>query len=403
MKHRIQGGRSRNALSILLALIAGGQVAGQCAESSSHILETFRKKFDFPALAVVVVKDGKIYDRAAVGVRKLGDPTPVTTNDLFQINSCTKSMSATLAAILIEEGKLRWDTTIAEVFPELKDTMHKQYAAVTMEQLLTHRGGFLTRPPTDAIKRAFETHRDIPQEFRPAVLERFGTFDFHREKTRRAPVEQRKEFIKAVLAEAPEAAPGTRFVYSNQGYIIAGAMLEKITGRAWEELMTEKIFRPLRMNTAGFGLPGTIGKVDQPWGHTTVHEKIRPVQYDNPPVTAPAGTVHCSLDDLASFCIAHLQGEKTGGLVKPETFRKLHASVGGYACGWICAHHDWAAGRTLHHGGGHLYRMNMWLAPEKDFCVVVVTNFDRPGEGSGKTGEQCDEVANALIKKWLTD
>jgi CubicO group peptidase (beta-lactamase class C family) len=389
------------------AQAAGPRAAGAQSTASvdtSQILETFRKKFDFPALAVVVVKDGKICDRAAVGVRKLGDPTPVTTNDVFQIHSCTKSMSATLAAILIEEGKLRWDTTIAEVFPELKDTMHKQYAPVTMEQMLTHRGGFPTKPPTDAIRRAFETHRDIPQEFRPAVLERFGTFDFTREKTRRAPVEQRKEFIKAVLAEPPEATPGTRFVYSNQGYVVAGAMLEKITGKPWEELMTEKIFLPLRMNTAGFGLPGTIGKVDQPWGHTTVGEKIRPVQYDNPPVTAPAGTVHCSLDDLASFCLAHLQGERPGGLVKPETFRKLHASVGGYACGWICAHHDWAAGLTLYHGGGGpLWRIIMWLAPEKDFCIVVVTNFDRPGERSAKTGDQCDEVANALIKKWLSD
>jgi CubicO group peptidase (beta-lactamase class C family) len=393
--------------------MAGAQAAGPRAADAestasadtSQILETFRKRFDFPALAVVVVKDGKICDRAAVGVRKLGDPTPVTTNDVFQIHSCTKSMSATLAAILIEEGKLRWDTTIAEVFPELKDLMHTQYAAVTMEQLLTHRGGFSTRPPTDAIRRAFETHRDIPQEFRPAVLERFGRFDFDREKTRRAPVEQRKEFIKAVLAEPPEAAPGTRFVYSNQGYVVAGAMLEKITGRPWEELMTEKIFWPLRMNTAGFGLPGTIGKVDQPWGHTTVGETIRPVQYDNPPVIAPAGTVHCSLDDLASFCMAHLQGERLGGLVTPQTFRKLHASVGGYACGWICVRQDWApAGRTLYHGGGGpLWRMIMWLAPEKDFCIVVVTNFDRPGEGSAKTGDQCDEVANALIKKWLSD
>ena len=75
--------------------------------------EAIRKKHDLPALAVVVVKDGQICDRAAVGVRKWGDPTPVTTNDAFHIGSCTKSMTATLTAILLDEGKLRWDTTIA--------------------------------------------------------------------------------------------------------------------------------------------------------------------------------------------------------------------------------------------------------------------------------------------------
>jgi len=174
----------------------------------SHMLEVIRKKYDFPALAVVVVKDGKICDRAAVGVRKSGDPTLVTTNDQFHIGSCTKSMTATLAAMFIEEGKLRWDTTIAEVFPELKGTMDERYEAVTVEQLLTHRGGVPGKPPGAAWKRAWEED---------------GT-----------PVEQRREFIAAVLASAPKAEPGKKMIYSNQGYTIVGAMLEKIAGKPWE-------------------------------------------------------------------------------------------------------------------------------------------------------------------------
>ena len=97
----------------------------------TQAIEAIRKNQDLPALAVVVTKDGQICDRVAVGVRKWGDSTPVTTNDVFHIGSCTKSMTATLTAILIEEGKLRWDTTIAEVFPELRGRMDKQYESVT--------------------------------------------------------------------------------------------------------------------------------------------------------------------------------------------------------------------------------------------------------------------------------
>ena len=123
-------------------------------ESTSRLLEEIRKTYDFPALAVVVVKDGRICDRAAVGVRKIGDTTPVTTNDLFHIGSCTKSMTATVAATLIEEGRLHWDTKIAEVFPELRDKMDSRYRAVTLEQLLTHRGGVPTEPPAAAWNRA---------------------------------------------------------------------------------------------------------------------------------------------------------------------------------------------------------------------------------------------------------
>jgi len=188
--------------------------------------EDFRLKCNLPALAVVVVKDGKICDRVAVGVRKWDDPTPVTTNDLFHIGSCTKSMTATLAAMFIEEGKLRWNTTIADVFPELKGKMDAHFETVTVEQLLTQRSGIPGEPPSAAWKRAWQE---------------IGT-----------PVEQRHEFISAVLAQPPATTPGTKFIYSNQNYAIVGAMLEKIAGKPWEDLITEKLFKPLHMDSDGF-------------------------------------------------------------------------------------------------------------------------------------------------------
>ncbi len=126
-------------LPVLLALatLAGISILRAYGQTSwpadtKQALEVLRKQYNLPALAVVVVKDGKICDRAAVGLRKEGDPTPVTIDDQFHIGSCTKSMTATLAAMLIEDGKLRWNTTIAEVFPEWKSKMDKQYEDVTL-------------------------------------------------------------------------------------------------------------------------------------------------------------------------------------------------------------------------------------------------------------------------------
>ena len=142
---------------LLLAVLAVGALVASVPPPATgtpdQLLEGIRKQYDLPALAVVVVKDGQICDRRAVGVRKWGDPTPVTTNDVFHLGSCTKSMTATLTAMLIDEGKLRWDTTIAEVFPELKGKVDKQYERVTVEQLLHHRGGVPTEQPTAAWKR----------------------------------------------------------------------------------------------------------------------------------------------------------------------------------------------------------------------------------------------------------
>src|SRR5271163_3105679 len=90
--------------SALTAAIMPLSAASSATDDTNQMLESIRKKHNLPALAVVVTKDGNICDRGAVGVRKVGDPALVTTNDLFHIGSCTKSMTATLAGILIDEG-----------------------------------------------------------------------------------------------------------------------------------------------------------------------------------------------------------------------------------------------------------------------------------------------------------
>jgi CubicO group peptidase (beta-lactamase class C family) len=359
--------------SALTAWVIAASAAPSTAADTTQELEGIRKKHDLPALAVVVVKEGRICDRAAVGLRKWGDSTPVTTNDVFHIGSCTKSMTATLTAMLIEEGKLQWDTTIAKVFPELKGKMDQRYETVTVEQLLTHRGGVPGTPPAAAWKRAREQK---------------GT-----------PTQQRREFIEAVLSHPPEATPGTKMIYSNQGYAIIGAMLEKLTGTPWETLITERLFKPLHMDSAGFGPPGTTGKVDEPWGHARRLGLTLPLQEDNPPAIASAGRVHCSLDDLARFTILHLQRGQPGGLLKPETLAKLHTPPAGgdYACGWVVLKRGWAGGNALMHNGSNtMWYVVMWLAPEKNFSVVVATNV------AGSDAEQgCDEVASLMIQKWL--
>lgn len=361
---------------LLMALLAFGLIFAAAPPPSTTApgqpLAAIVKKYNLPALAVVVVKDGKICDRAAAGVRKWGDPTPVTTNDVFHIGSCTKSMTATLTAMLIEEGKLKWDTTIAEVFPELVGKMDKQYETVTVEQLLHHRGGIPGQPPEAAWKQAWK---------------KIGT-----------PTQQRREFIEAVLAQPPEAAPGTKMIYSNQGYAIIGAMLEKITGQDFETLMTEKLFKPMHMDTACFGPPGTTGKVDQPWGHLHKLFMTIPVQADNPPAIAPAGCVHCSLDDLARFVMFHLH-TATNGLLKPETLARLHTPTAGgdYACGWVVLKRGWASGTALMHNGSNtMWYVVMWLAPEKNFAVIAATNIAGPDAEQG-----CDEACVAMIHKWL--
>jgi hypothetical protein len=152
------------------------------------------------------------------------------------------------------------------------------------------------------------------------------------------------------------------------------------------------------MDSAGFGPPGTIGGVDQPWGHTP---ESLPTQSDYPPAIAPDCRVHCSLSDLARYTIFQMEGEQSGGLLNAETFRKLHTPPKGenYACGWVCAKRDWAGGNVIWHNGGNSYwYVFMVLAPKKDFSVIAATNIFGDGARPG-----CVEVSYAMIKKWLTN
>src|SRR5690242_19915267 len=171
----------------------------------SQMLETIREKHNFPALAAAVVVDGKIVATNAVGFRKSSGPERVTVDDRFHLGSVTKSMTATVAAMLVEQGKISWTTTIAETFPEFKSEIHPDYLGVTLEQLLSHRGGAPGNAPADLWLQAWAAT---------------GTA-----------AEQRLAFVKGLLGRQPEAKLGTKFIYSNQGYAIAGVMLEKATGK----------------------------------------------------------------------------------------------------------------------------------------------------------------------------
>jgi CubicO group peptidase (beta-lactamase class C family) len=356
------------------------QSNSQISADLSSILKPILKKNDFPALAGAIVRSEGIVAVGAVGVRKYGTSTPVTINDKFHLGSDTKAMTATLLAMMVEAGKLEWTTSLAAALPELAATMDPAYRQVTLEQLMNHRAGF-------------------PAETAPRGM---TLLDVHR--LSGSPREQRSAYAQTILKEPPEVSPGTKFLYSNRSYAIAGVIAEKVAGRPWEDLMREWLFGPLGMASCGFGAMGTPGKLDEPLQHTLIfgmHRAIEPGPLaDNPVAIAPAAEVHCSVVDWAKFVQAHLRGEKgEGGSLSPRTFKKLHTPpYGDYAFGWLVAERSWAGGRALTHGGSNTQNYaDAWMAPIKDFGVLVMTN-----QGGDKAAKASDEAATALIKYFQT-
>lgn len=313
------------------------------AKSLDAELEEIRAKLKLPALASAMWRDGKLFEIGVVGVRKADDPTKATTKDRWHIGSNTKAMTATLIAIFVDRGKLRWTDTVATLFPDWK--IDPGYANVTLDQLIRHTGGAPGQPP-DAVWRQLWADAAAP--------------------------DARTKFVKAILAAPPAQTPGD-FVYSNAGYMIAGAALERVTGQRWEQLMKDELFAKLEMQSCGFGAPGTKGTVDEPRGHDAGGSAIEPgPAADNPPGLGPAGTVHCSLEDYGKFLNTHVLG--TPALVTPESMQHLQtARDGNYAGGWGIVPSP--KGQLLAHSGSNtMWYATALLSPANKVAFVVVTN-----------------------------
>jgi CubicO group peptidase (beta-lactamase class C family) len=225
--------------------------------------------------------------------------------------------------------------------------------------------------------------------------------------------------LVARLVTLPLAAPpGQRFEYSNLGYTLAGAMMERVTGKTWEELVAVGIFDPLKMSSAGFGPQSTMGRVDAPLGHAADKDgKVRAFlagpSGDNPPIIGPAGTAHMSVLDFATWAAWNATEGRSGPpLVKPETVAKMQTKVvdmppkpdapvgtpssGGYGLGWGTVTLPFSPEPFVFHGGSN--NMNLayiLLQPKKRLGLVAMTNISGP-----KANDALMAIAEALYKRF---
>lgn len=338
----------------------------------ADLLEPIRAQHAVPALGAIVLVDGEPVAMGVSGLRRQGHAEAVTTDDLWHLGSCTKAMTATLLATQVGAGKLQWSTTVAAGLPELANAFDAHAAKITVQHLLTHRAGLPAGPP-------------------PALWRKLFLFDGT---TRQA----RVEVATTMLAVPLQAPLGERYLYSNASYMIAGAIAEQAADAAWEDLMRRELFAKLDMKSAGFGPPGSKDDTSQPWGHRPSAEGPAPVFGDNPPALGPAGTVHCTLRDWASFARLHLgmQHDPEHPLLTAAQLTELHTTAfgGDYALGWSVTKRPWAKGKILSHSGSNtMWYCVAWLAPDAKFGVLVTCN-------QGDAGKACDAVAGACIRRF---
>lgn len=245
------------------------------------ILWKVHERHVVPAMAAAVVSSQGLEKVAAVGTRKWGTDVGVTVDDLWHLGSNTKAITSTLAAILVDQGSLDWNSMVSEVFPELASAFHRDFREVSLVQLLSQVAA-------------------VPENMDYDALGQYGSVR-----------DQRMRAVRSALCRKPCRIPGTEYQYSNLGYIIVGAMIERCSGMDWESAVVRHVFLPLGMSSAAFGGLGTPGQIDQPWGHKNGYPaKENGPDVDNPPVLGPAGRVHCTIQDWAKFIQDQLRGTR---------------------------------------------------------------------------------------------
>lgn len=360
---------SLTAISLAEEGNTGRSTSTETLTSSKEVerrLQPLLRKHQVPGIVAGIVDNGELTLAGSVGLRKVGASEAMTVNDKLHLGSNTKAMTATLIALLVERKKLSWDSTIGEIFPDLKPSPHADFRDVTLLQLLSHRAGLPTNGPWWKLGNGSQ-------------------------------IEQREMLLKKVLTNPALHPPDSKTVYSNVGYVVAGHMAEKVTGQSWESLMEEDLFKPLQMTSAGFGIPSSKDQVDQPWGHQVTLGVQNSLQIDNDPALGPAGTVYCTIKDWSRFIAVHLEGARgTSQFLSPASFKVLQSPVAGsdFACGWIATERPWARGRVLTHTGSNTTWYSMvWIAPEINAAFLSVTNH---GDERGRLA--CDDAIVEMIR-----
>jgi len=354
-------------LSILLLVVAGcfGQDDfGSLQEMLDHHVERYRMiGVDVGTFSSA----GTWMSRGQSGERVYGEGTPIGDKDMFIMGSSGKSMTSTMAARVVAQGYINWNTTTKEIFHDTGlINVHESFWPSTLEQFLSHGSG---APGLDVVVDQY--HEMIDYIFNKTSWDE--GYDNRPERI----------FLSKTLLENKVTVPQGSFLYSIGGFTVAGTMLELATNKTFEQLMMEELFIPLGMDGCGFG-PTTVDDSlppVQPWGHLADNwainiEPVKPGPYANvASPMIPDGGLHCNLDSWKNYLIAHITSDED--FLPKDQWDHIHTPVtsGFYGFGWFIDRSNPEIGTVLQHGGtdGHNFAQ-CYILPKFQIGVNIGVN-----------------------------
>ena len=371
----------RTIVVVSALLLSNESWAQQPNADFEQMLLKLCRKYKVPSLTVAAVRSDEVLLKSCAGLRKRGTNSKVDLSDRQPIGSNGKSMTAVLAATLVESDIIGWDTTISEAWPKLgKKHLHPKLRDVTLNELLCHQSGLQKDVGGDEWSSFFEE--------------------------KRSPAAERRRLLKICLHEKPKHKRG-EFHYSNVGYVVAAAMLEKMAGKDFESMVKQRLFEPLKMDSAAYRTLKVAKRLKEPmvWGHESNGSAISPkkIGAENPSVYASAGTVHLTIGDYANYAQWFLKGKPEPVLSNQDTMDHLrkgfvNISPDGktrYGSGWIHLESPW--GEAMQHAGSNTNSFALiWILPEKNLAAIALTNTYEKEHFAA-----CDAAIVELFKLYL--
>jgi CubicO group peptidase (beta-lactamase class C family) len=340
--------------------LARGEEPGKAATQALDGFSDWAKKtmadWKVPGLAVAVVKGGEVVLLEGYGVRDVAGGAPVTPDTLFAIGSATKAFTATSLALLVDDGKLAWDTPVRSYLPafKLKDPMASE--RMTPRDLVTHRSGL---PRHDQVWYA-------------------------------SPV-TRRELVSRLEHLEPSADLRARWQYQNLMFMTAGYLAGEVAGTTWEDLVKARIFAPLGMTASNFSVEESKMGADFAKPFQEKDEKVVEIPFRNIDAVGPAGSINSTARDMSRWLLLQLGGGKVGDrqVLTGQALAELHKPqmvVGesgqdpeitstSYALGWFVE--SYRGHVRVHHGGNiDGFSALVSFVPAQGVGVVVLTNLN---------------------------
>ncbi len=261
----------------------------QKAREFDLYVENARKQWEAPGLAVAVVKDGKVILKKGYGVRELGKPDPVNTQTLFACASTTKAMTATCMGMLVDEGKIKWDDPVVNYLPELQLYDPAATREIKIRDLFIHDTGVGN---ADFLWTSMDPSSD--------------------------------DILKKLKDVKPSYSIRSSFIYQNIFYLAAGKVIERVSGKPWDQFIRERIFTPLAMTgTVPYLRDRTGDNYARP--HELVEGSIQVIEHTSADKIGPAGSVWSNIDDMSLWMMCMLDSSKYAGgrLLSAKTWKEM--------------------------------------------------------------------------------